>query len=113
MNTLKNVLLVIIGILIISSFTANEKKELSNGEKNIELIKKLIKENELIRVTFQYTGSSSNFLATLREATPEEITYDDIYIKITRDEESELYINTEKIITVDLAKKILYIKVQQ
>lgn len=98
MNTLKNLALVIFGVLLISSFVSNEtahqpatKTELSNGEKNIELIKKLMKEHEFKKIEI----FSTNFYFI--EVNEDQLSFEDIYIVAKRDNENVIHINSDKI----------------
>lgn len=94
MDKLKNVLFVIVGIFIISSFTNNEKKELSSGEKNIELIKKLLQENEFKSITLYAELTSNDFFKV--ECSASEITFDDNYI-IVKGKNEQYYFEAGKI----------------
>jgi len=116
METLKKSLVVILGVLLISSFVTNvnhqpaTKTELSNGEKNIELIKKLMKENEFkdVRITSDFAGTEYLY----SKIEPSEISFDDIYIIVRADDTDIIYFESDKITYIRKSGKSLVIRVQ-
>jgi len=108
METLKKSLVVILGVLLISSFVTNvnhqpaAKTELSNGEKNIELIKKFIKENEFtdINISFEAISSSQYGIGFHQiKLMKDNLSFEDIYV-VVKDEDNTYYFEGEKILYV-------------
>lgn len=117
METLKKSLVVILGVLLISSFVAtkptNQKEDIVDPKTNAEMVKRLIEENKYEKIEFfrLHTSIDRDHISFI--IAPEAITYLGNFIIIKIDEEV-IYIDSYKISMINSYKnkKGLQLRVQ-